>query len=147
MGEGGTTPWPEPSLDASKIMEGEASLFNPLFSISWYEHGRTSLPISHVCVNGEVNLWSWLVLRKKRPKRQHVLNFQTTETSQLPFLLWWVKTYNFVYEWNPNCKCRAENPERKEITPLWMNSNSQVCWASSNEYPKKKLVHEKRENY
>ena len=43
--------------------------------------------------------------------------------------------------------CRTENIERKEKKILpWMNSNSEVWWTSLNEYPKKRLVHEERDN-
>ena len=44
--------------------------------------------------------------------------------------------------------CRAGNIERKEKKILlWMNSNSAVWLASLNEYPKKRLVHEKKDNH
>ena len=44
--------------------------------------------------------------------------------------------------------CHADNIEKKEKKILLcMNSNSVVWWASLNEYLKKILVHEDRDNY
>ena len=118
------------TIVVSRIVEvGGSFLFNSLsLSTSWHGHKRTSLSISHVCASGEVDLRPWLVLRKKRPKSQHVVNFRTTETKQLPFivegwrhisscLLSVEKTKNIIWDMEETQipkSCRAKNTERKE---------------------------------
>ena len=64
------------SVDESSKQElqnsgsGRGRLSSTLSIITrWYGHGRPSLSISRVCVNGEANLWPWWVLRKKPPKK------------------------------------------------------------------------------
>ena len=75
------------TIVVSRIMEREAvSLFTLSIITRWHRQSRTSLSIGHVWVGGEANRRPWLVLRKKQPKSQHVGNFQTTETSYLPFI-------------------------------------------------------------
>ena len=79
----------------------------------------------------------WLVQRNKQPKSQHVVIFQTTETNQLPFVRWKVKTLNLGYGRNPNSKvisCSEHWEKRKKLL-LWMKSYSEVWWALLNEYP------------
>ena len=79
----------------SRISSGKRGCLSSTLCIStsWHGHGRTLLPISHVCINGEADLRPWLVLRKKLPKSQQVVNFQTMETRQLPFIRPRVKTH------------------------------------------------------
>ena len=61
----------ESDKDSRKQNGGKRGHLSPTLSIStsWYEHGRASLSISHVCFSGEANLRPWLVLRKKQPRK------------------------------------------------------------------------------
>ena len=86
VGKGAATLWLSADYSSKQELQSSGSergrLSSTLSIITrWYGQGRTSLSISHVCISGEANLRPWLVLRKKPPKSQHVMNFRTMETS------------------------------------------------------------------
>ena len=143
------------TIVVSRISSGKRDRLSSTLSIStsYHGHGRTQLLISHVCVSGEADLRPWLVLMNKEPKSQHVVDFQTLETRQLPFIrrrvrhirschlfvevwrhitvVFWVQgkwRHYLGYGRNPNSKVmpRREHREEKKKLLLWMNQHFEL---------------------
>ena len=120
-------------------MERETRLSSTLFIITrWYEYGRISLSISHMCVSGEANLRPRWILREKPPKKKknptrgEFSNYGRCIMSCHLIVKGWKRMKScrfFIGEWRHviwDMKetqiakiWRAEKPERKErISPL-----------------------------
>ena len=131
-----------PADYSSKQNSGKRVRFSSILSISTgrHEYGRTPLPISHVCVSGEADLRPWLVLRKKRPKSQHVVNCQTTETRQLLFIrrrvrhisscLFFIEKEDIIWDTkkSPNSKVMPRREHREK------RKNFSLEWAQTPRY-------------
>ena len=63
---------------------------------------------------------------------------------ELPVVRW--KTKNIIWDMEETQIQKVMKHWEKQKLLLWMNSNSEVWWTSLNEYPKKRFVHEKRNN-
>ena len=91
---------------------------------------RASPSISHICVSGEADPSTIFGTEEVPPpkKNQHMVNFQTTEDKLVAV---------------------HSSPGEDVIwdTEETQIPNSEVWQALLNEYPKKRLVHEERDNY
>ena len=107
---------------SSKQNNGKKSRLSlsPTLSIitRWYECGRASFSISHVCVSGEANLWPWLVLRKSPPKKINTWIFKLRKISEFPFIHHRVKTHNKL-------PCNRQRMKTYKELPF-------VCWKTKN---------------